>query len=202
MYVENGKLVLGRKDCWHCEQGTVSTKEACKKCQGSGRGPRGGRRTCKPCYGQGHVYNSEVRSVCPYCHGQYQNASQEDYTDALPNAIWDSLPFRVYRHNRSLTVNESLLGLGCVFSCQDYGRTFKDDDNEKLIAEVCAHKHHQACKVVQDDGTLADHIGIFVSTGGYSVRPVFESAAAVVQDISRERSCDKGIPDTLPELFR
>lgn len=171
MQVVNGKLVLGRKDCGHCDKGTVATKAPCQTCKGTGNGKRGGKRSCRPCYGAGYVWDHDRRATCDHCGGNYRDAEPESVTDYLPPDVFPSLSFEVYR-NATMTTAESLLGMGCVFSCGDYGEATRQSDAD-LIADVKSHGSVQACKIAKDDGTLCAHVGIFVTQNGYKVQAVF-----------------------------
>ena len=169
MIREGNKLVMGRKNCWHCHEGTVGTNVTCTGCQGTGRS-KSGKQKCRTCRGTKTVYNNDIRKPCDTCKGNPVNFNEETVYDHMPDAVWQSLTFKVYRHNRPITGNEALLGLGCVYSSQDYGAAWDANNDEALIASVKASGGHQACKVAKKDGTLCDHVGIFVSRGGYSVR--------------------------------
>lgn len=171
MQIIDGKLVLGKKNC-HCGDGTVSTRVTCKECRGSGNGKRGGRGGCKKCYGSGSTYDHDNRSVCPQCNGNFKDHENENSCDYLPDGVFAKLDVRVYYTN-TMTIGESLLGLGCVYSCGDYGDAWKNRNDEKLIAEVRRQSGVQATKIVDKDNNVCDHIGVFVSERGYAVKPVF-----------------------------
>ena len=187
MHVTNGKLVFARKNCEHCDHGQQPSRITCQTCKGTGRGKRGGRGGCQKCHGLRHIWSNDHPQTCTTCNGNYVNFAEEDQFDTLPDAIWQGFTFKVYRHNRPISGNEAILGLGCVFSCGDYGAAWNANDDAALIADVKRHTHHQATKVSKEDGTIANHIGIFVNRGGYSVRPVLESIAEVLGTIASER---------------
>lgn len=168
MRIENGKLVMERKTCTHCNEGTVPTKVNCPECKGTGNGKRGGKRGCRPCYGMGWKWDQENRQVCTQCKGEYRNAEAETIFDTAPDAIWQQFPFRVVRVQRDMTTNEMLVGHGSVFTCADYGRAIKKTDDE-IIADVRNHKNHQACKFATEDGNIAQEIVIVVTPQGYAV---------------------------------
>lgn len=65
------------------------------------------------------------------------------------------------------------MGFGSVYSVTDYGRHQQMTDAE-LIELVRKSSGHQACKVINDDNTVAKYISILTSKDGYSVMPVFE----------------------------
>lgn len=213
MQLVNGKLVMGKKNC-KCSNGQQAGRITCPTCKGTGRGARGGARKCQGgCYGDGQKWSWEHPVTCTNCNGNYINFEDEDRCDYMPDEIWQGLEFKVYRHNRPLTGNESLLGIGCVFSCTDYGDAWKANDDAALIADVKSHTSHQATKVTKEDGTICSHVGIFVSPGGYSVRAVFEDVKQVEAQIARERPyreymavgtaiADAGGNGTLGALYR
>lgn len=173
MRIEDGKLILEKKDCTLCEEGTICTKENCPKCGGTGRGPRGGKGKCKPCFGSGNYYNHDKRSVCPICGGNYKGFEMEVPSDYAPKELWQSLNFKVYRQNRGMTWNEQHIGIGSIYCCVDYGRAWKEEDS-KVIQDVQFKDGKQAGSSFTDrDGVLCDHIGIFLTPEGYSVKPLF-----------------------------
>lgn len=182
--VEN-KIVFGRKNC-SCSYnpdhaGKACGRIKCEKCKGTGRTKGGtGKGQCRSCYG-GVVtsWEPEHLRVCPSCKGQWENAEVENDCDSMPQSIWEGLEFRVIRHNREMSGNEQLLAIGCVFSCNDYGRS-KGKTDAEMIAEVKQHSHVQACKVCDKDGNLCQYVGIFMTNGGYSVRAVFDEVRTIV----------------------
>jgi hypothetical protein len=86
--------------------------------------------------------------TCPVCNGTAR--VPENSCDTMPDEMYLALPFKVYRHNRELTYGESLLGWGCVYSCEDYGAAFKSSD-EKVLADVRGHGFVQLCKVANKE---------------------------------------------------
>lgn len=187
MQVVNGKLVMGRKNC-NCTEGKRAGRVTCPTCKGTGKGKRGKPRGCQGgCFGDGQKWSWENPITCTNCNGNYVGFEEEDRYDYVPDSIWKGLEFKVYRHARALTGNESLLGIGCVFSCTDYGDAWKANDDAALIAHVRESSGHQATKVTKEDGTVCSHVGIFVCPGGYSVRAVFDDVNAVVAKIATER---------------
>jgi hypothetical protein len=174
MKIENGKLVLGKTNC-SCGDGTESTRIVCPECKGTGRGKRGGAGGCKKCHGLRYTYDHEKRAVCKRCNGNFIDHDDETTCDYLPAGVFAGFDVRVYYTN-NMTVGESLLGLGCVYSCGDYGEAWKnrsDDFKAKLIADVKGQTGVQATKVVDANLNVCDHIGVFVSERGYTVKPVF-----------------------------
>lgn len=175
MRIDNGMLILERKDCF-CGDGTVAAKLTCPTCKGTGNGARGGRNGCRKCYGSGSAYDQDVRTTCLRCNGDFKDAMREDMCDRISDADWEAFEFRVYRSNRAMTWGEQHLGAG-VFSCVDYG-AHRALDDEVLIKEARKSGHVQATKIADSaTGRVADHIGIFCADQGYSVIAVFEKGA-------------------------
>lgn len=187
MQLENGKLVMGMQNCHNCKEGQVPGQIRCLTCKGTGSGKRGGRGRCPTCHGSGVNYSFDLPVQCHVCKGNFQNFEPETIYDRLPNEIYQALEFKVYRHYRPLTGNESLLGANCIYASADYGTAWKNDD-ESTIREVKQHGCHQACHVVHPEThAMPSHIGIFIGPQGYSVRPVFEHVALVILEIAMER---------------
>jgi hypothetical protein len=195
---ETHTVILESKPCWGCsENGSTGKRYAnewqtCRECHGTGRGKRGGRRGCQKCHGTGEIIvQTQQLETCPNCHGT--GHEPENNCDAIPPEWWESFTFKVYRQERNQTYNEYLLGIGCVYSCTDYGAAAGMSD-EALIDKVKGEERYtQLCKVANKENRLADHIGIFVNRGGYSVRPVYDSDATdAKQTIARERDVDEG----------
>lgn len=177
MRLENGKLILERRDCSYCNHmpGLSLAPSACPTCKGSGNGKRGGRGKCPQCSGSGRVYDSGATMPCRACAGNYKDFQAETYCDTIPLSIYQTLPVKVYRTEIPMTVGESLIGLGCLYSCSDYGRAWKNPERDnELVEEVRNQKFTQATKVCKEDGTLCDHIGVFVRPGGFTVKPIFK----------------------------
>lgn len=144
----------------------------CDGCGGSGKvsSKTGNRKfNCKQCLRGNRLYPEKL-VTCDSCNGVGRVG--ESLYDTAPEEIWQGLTFKVYR-DATITYAESLIGHGCVFSCGDYGQASKATD-EAVIADVKGHKHHQACKFARDDGTIANHVGIFVNSSGYKVQAVFD----------------------------
>jgi hypothetical protein len=131
----------------------------------------------------------------------------------MPNAWWAEFDFRVYRQDRGISYNESLLGRGCVYSCVDYGRAYDAPDDTAVLASVRAHTFIQLTKVAHA-GRLCDHIGIFVNRGGYSVRACYlpdgqDAAAMIALERGKaegfavgERLAQAGSNGTLGAIYR
>jgi hypothetical protein len=120
-------------------------------------------------------HNAWIRTgewqTCYICNGTA--IVPEDRFDYLPAEILSTIPLQVIRLSRGMTFNESLLGMGCVWACQDYGKTWDMTDRDILAmlrVELDKRSSVQACTVVDKGDALAGAIGIFVNRGGYSLR--------------------------------
>ena len=182
------RIVLGMRDCPSCDgTGQQAGRKACPKCHGTARTKGGkGKGRCTACF-EGSLPDRDHLVMCRRCDGTKTVAEDRtDYCDAL-----SVLPIRVYRQDRGASWNESFLGIDCVYSCSDYGRAWGADDADALVADVREHGSTQACKVLQND-VLANHIGVFVTRSGYSVRAVFGSVEAVAKRAASEPSVVAG----------
>ena len=127
-------LHLGKKNCW-CGDGTQSRKMPCPTCNGTGKGPRGGRNGCRKCYGSGNAYDHDNRVPCSKCGGDYIDHDDENWCDNAPAGLVQSLPWAVMRQNRAQSFAEAYLGTG-LFSCTDYGTAWSQNDNDGLISHI------------------------------------------------------------------
>lgn len=173
MRIENGKLVFEKKNCSFCQKGQVAGTITCPECKGTGKGKRGKPFACKKCNGRRTTWSWDHPVTCSLCNGNYLNSENENDCDYLPEGIFQNMPMKVIRVNQGMTWNEEHLGMGCVFSCVDYGNAWGNNNDAELIATVKKERSIQATKIAKDDGTVANSIGIFVKPGGYSVRPIF-----------------------------
>ena len=193
MRLDGKKIILETKECsctWRGTPGLTAKQIPCPTCKGTGRGVKGGVNGCKECHGFRTAYSETENVTCSACHGTA--ILPENSCDTLPDEIYLSLPFKVYRHNRQLTYGEELLGWGCVYSCTDYGCAHSATD-ESVIADVRTHGHVQLCKVAKDQ-ELCDHVGIFIAANGYSVRPVYRADGLdAIATIASERSYSDGM---------
>lgn len=176
MKIENGMLVIEKKKkpCWNCCKGEISSRKPCPKCNGT---KKRGRGTCRNCTGshlkpidEGTIIDWDNPQTCPKCNGNYQNQENETITDYLSVEELKKLPVKVFYQDRDITWNEANLGLGCIYSCEDYGRAWKERDKTFSLLGS-----HQASKFVKNDNDLriCDFVGFFVNRGGYSVRACF-----------------------------
>ena len=141
MYRQGTKLVMGTHKCHSCagsgERPTVTVP--CPKCEGTGKGPRGGRRGCRKCNGFGNEYLNPadlhifLPGSCKQCGGSGQ--LPDDLYDTLPKDLWQSMDFRVVRTNRGSGFMEQYIGVGC-YSSTDYGDAWESNDSPALIRKV------------------------------------------------------------------
>jgi hypothetical protein len=176
-HVRNRTLTLGKTRCRRCEKGTVAARKDCRTCRGTGNGPRGGRRGCQTCHGSGDSWDHEDRRVCQNCHGDWRHAEPETWTDAVPKELLELIPLRVERVDRANSWNENFLGMGTVYSCQDYGRAALTDDEtmQKVVRHHLLRNRVQACKVTTGNRSdkvrkVARALVITVTSDGYAVR--------------------------------
>lgn len=180
MQIENGRLVMGRRSCSRCTQGKVPGEKRCQICEGSGRGKRGKLRGCQACFGSGSMPDFDSKVTCPQCLGSYASHEAEDIYDYIPDTIWESLKFCVYRIQKGMSFNEQHIGAGCVFSCTDYGIAWGQGD-EEVIDKVRKHHSHQACKIAKEDGSLCSFVVITVMPNGYSVRAAWSDQVSLAR---------------------
>ena len=147
-------LILGMRECTRCDADGTYVE-------------------LKPCGYYNRTVTAHPGRVCPIC--QQCNGSKliaETRFDTMPTKLFASIPMKVYPSDRGMSFNEAYLGIGCVWSCQDYGAHKKLSDAE-LIGKLQWPEHAvQTCKVVNIDLEFCDHIGIFTNEQGYSVRAV------------------------------
>ena len=169
--IENNKLVYGLEECFCAPDGTMAGSKPCRACKGTRRTKGGlGKGECRHCL-NGTEVDHEARVPCRYgCNGSH--FVQANRCSYMPDAIFASLNFVVYRSERPQTLREKLLGMG-VYSCTDYGDHKRMTDDE-LIAKVKQTTSVQATKIVDEHDNVAHHIGIFCNNYGYTVGPVFE----------------------------
>src|SRR5437867_7847602 len=116
MRIEDGRLVLERRECRQCwGRGTVATKARCPKCRGTGKGPRGGRNGCRDCHGFGTAYDQDQRVTCPTCDGHPEGFEGETRYDSAPEGMLDTIPVVAYVRESSLNLAETMLGHGTIY---------------------------------------------------------------------------------------
>lgn len=179
MRIENGKLILEKRNC-RCFSGLMPTRIECPTCNGTGKGVRGGRNGCRKCHGSKYAYDSENMSTCDVCNGNYENFKDESPYDFM-RLNKNDVQIKVVRDyaDRAMSFSEQYIGLG-LFSCTDYGRHKSQDDNELIESafhfEENGSYSTQGIKLVRDkdDLRICDSVAIVVGDQGYSVIPVFE----------------------------
>lgn len=179
---EGDKLILEQGSCHWCDgSGLRAGNKSCPTCNGSGRGPRGGKGKCRSCFGRGITPDFANLVECELCHGT--KIQPEDRYDFLPEAIWKQLPFKVLRRDRDMSWAEQYLGMMArdsevfhnVYSVMDYGE-HRNLSDEALIAKVrdCSSaSSHQASKVVNKDMTFCSFVAIITSNQGYTVAGIW-----------------------------
>jgi hypothetical protein len=193
MRVENGTVILEKKDCYCSKHGRIPgvvvdkyAPKQCPKCKGTGKRGNGRCRNCnnRDVYysdtfprtpGSVPDYDNYTTKVCPRCNGNWQNALDENLTDNLPIEICRSIPVEVFKKpTREITFNEAHLGFGTVYSVVDYGRS-RDWSDEQYIEAIHESMNIQVCNYVRkDDMKLCDCIDILTSNQGFSAWPVWK----------------------------
>lgn len=165
-------------ECRSCRgTGTQLKALACPQCDGTGKGPRGGRGGCRKCHGHGTHYSPNHTETCSACEGKPEDASYETWCDKAPVEAARSMPMVVVRLNRLNTFNEAYFGHGTLWSCTDYGAANSQTDDE-LVARVreSLTMPVQAIKIVRgyerdaEVLPLHDILVISVTRDGYAVR--------------------------------
>lgn len=224
MHFDGISLTLERKDCTACAGSSRRAEvprgyqpvfgfRKCGKCNGTGRRGSGKCRECNGDYQRsrrqydanaapaGFVtdYDTVARlEQCPKCHGAWEAAEWENFTDYAPQLASASLPLRIVRQDRGASWNESYLGIGCLWSVVDYGAAWamSDEDLESKVAADLYNRRVQACKIVapysreDKEAALCDYVAVVVTRGGYSLRAVFTGDET--GDAARELSVSQG----------
>ena len=167
MKIENGTLVLETTSC-HCAStptpGQIVPIQSC--CQ---------KKRCTVCKGDGYLRLQAV--ICNTCNGTRRRA--ETFSDYVPQEMIDSVPVRILRADRQASWNESYLGIGCVYSCIDYGDAARQSDEALLARLKERNTHFQACHFVRLENRqpveFVEAFGVYVNRSGFSVRPIFAS---------------------------
>lgn len=198
MRVENGIVVLEKVECKLCDGTGMynSYRIPCPTCKGTRRGKRGGVNGCKDCYDGTKLIIAHDK-VCHRCNGtKLQDESICDYT---PDGFLATIPIKVFVRNANITFNEAYLGFGCLWSCEDYGRSWdyfaaNGDEQEWIEKNIRKEKHTQICNIAHEDTRqLCSYIGVFVNKGGYSVRAVYETPEEALSAIANERDKDSAM---------
>ena len=167
MIKENGKVILGTKECG-CDNGMITPIKRCPRYD-----MKQNRIPCEYCGStnkDGHKYLPQPKIICPRCNGT--RIAPESICDNIPEEWWAEFNFKVYKVENRQEFNEKCFTLKVCYMLTDYGMN-KDKPDEELIAEVKKHPWMQASKVVNRDFTLADEIAILRNRNGYSVVAMF-----------------------------
>ena len=176
--VDGGKIVYGTQSCYCALYGKQrpGESERLRRCPNMGR-TVGRGNSCQECGARRKgAHSSMIRTgewrTCTACNGTA--IVPEDRYDYIPSECLADIPLQVVRLDRDMTFNESLLGIGCITSCIDYGKLhdMADTDVITAIRAQLATTSVRACAVVDRADMLAEGIGICVNRGGYSLRAI------------------------------
>jgi len=184
--VDGGKIVYGTKSCYCALYGKQrpGESERLRRCPNMGR-TVGRGNSCHECGARRKgAHSSMIRTgewrTCTACNGTA--IVPEDRYNYIPAGLLSDIPLQVVRLDRGMTFNESLLGIGCLWSVQDYGKAWDMSDVDVLVkvrAEL-GTTSVQACAVVDRADMLAEGIGIFVNRSGYSLRTITPETMAQI----------------------
>jgi len=182
MKIKNNMLILEMKNCSSCNKGALPSKIKCDVCNGTGNGPRGGKKGCRNCHGFGDAWDHVNTLVCNKCDGEYVNAELETPYNFM-HLYQDDIAIKVVRdyQERAMSFEESYLGAG-LFSCTDYGRHKNQADDELIESafhfESTGFHSTQGIKLIKDKNNLSicNYLAIVTADQGYSVIPIFEEA--------------------------
>jgi hypothetical protein len=169
--IEDGKVVFGMVPCILCAGiGLVRSRKDCSTCLGTGLGPRGGRNGCKTCSGMRTVPDAENPVGCSGCKGCGTTRAHD--CSWLPQEVWRSMDFFVYAPLRNISLAQLRMNRQFCYTIHSWAlQAARDTELIEAVSQNLGVKQVRwICKV---DGTLADHIGIFVCPDGYAVLPVF-----------------------------
>ena len=202
---EGESLILESRPCHYC-QGTGTggpRQDPCPTCKGTGRGVRGGKGRCRACSGLRYQWARDDSLPCSHCKGA--RLIPESRFDSMPAALLASIPFRLYLRTGELTWNEAHLGLGCLWSCEDYGRTWDKlaaaarvspeaylAARDAFLSGLQADGSCQAVKVTTESGTFCREVAVVLNRGGYSLRAVFGDIAEVEAAVAGEPGQEEG----------
>lgn len=174
---ETRTVTLGMRSCL-CNNGTMFNIKWCKR-TGKFSGDMCELARCPNNPTKKRRMHEISREVvtCGSCEGSLE--VPENYCDNIDGeTLLQYVSVRVIRNtNIGTSWNEQYLGLGCLWSCTDYG-TAAEGTDENLLAQITKElrtRSVQLIKVVRnrEDLRLADEIGIYLKSNGYSLRPIF-----------------------------
>lgn len=192
MRQNNGHIIYEPRVCPGCDGG--KTVQVLRRCAFYDKAMRG--QPCPDCGAtRKHDHNGFIptaeRRQCGRCDGS--GTVLETRYDYLPEDILKDIPVVLVRQDRGATFNESLLGVGCLWSAIDYGRAWGTPEDQfctKIRQEIAKHGSVQACHVVDDQDRLPPAIGTFVHREGYSLRAMTEDS---LRNLARERGYAEGM---------
>lgn len=137
--------------------------------------------TCWNCKGMGDVAEDRFSHVT--------TSAMEQIVEVVPIIV-------IKGPRRSISMNESLLGIGLIAGTMDY-RDWTVVDPMELIAKVRSYLNDrtQALNFCDKEGKLCKAIGISPHTSGWSARPIFEETdkLAAYLEISEEAGIARGM---------
>lgn len=172
---EKNEIEFTPVECFMCSG--LGTKENFSMCKNQNRAQRG--KPCEICGAKTRFHSVVSLGVgkCQRCDGTGKNETNAYSTfeeDARAEYL-KNVSLRVLRTYRENTWNENYLGLGCIYSCTDYGRIASENDETvkaKVLGELKTG-YFQVLHFLVKDGeksVLADELLVIVTTNGYSVR--------------------------------
>jgi len=178
MKIENGKIILEVKTCWHCQgKKEISTTDDCPL-----YGKRVNHLPTKRCPHCGATNKHSHHGINPHmikcytCKGSglrrddlYDTPSMEEWAAMVPHFQWSVLRGR--RHSSTFT--EAYLGSGALYGLIDYGRTTAIKDDETILAQVKKDSHPSQLIQWVNKKTLEvpPALVIELRPNGYSVLP-------------------------------
>ncbi len=141
-------VTLEHEDCINCKNwasrgfkpGMSPGYMTCPDCKGTCRGPRGGANRCRKCF-RGQVLNTDPSAavICEGCNGTAkvpETMNSRVTSDFYKSFLNITRVFIVPQH-RSISFNESYLGIGIVCGIMDYSDRWKRYlDNPSNATEI------------------------------------------------------------------
>jgi hypothetical protein len=169
MKIVDGRFIYEMHECSSCDgKGEVEEFIDCPNDRMTMRGKKCPH--CDTTNKHHHLISTGKMRSCGHCEGK--GKVMENDCDKIPEEIWQSMTFKVYKTDRPTTINDAYYGIGCVWSCMDYGE-HKNLTDEQLIDKVRhGGSYIQATKISDKEGNICDHIGIVCKDQGYVVHAV------------------------------